>query len=103
MTHPRSPGWSRRRMATRPCSDEARSSACCCLFVIGPPLHVVPHVNWNIRFRGVYDSRVSSEDGNRSSRKTELLETAYEYVLCHGLGVMSLRPIVAALASVSRL
>src|SRR5690606_5396030 len=40
-------------------------------------------------FQWGYDSRVSSEDGNPSARKTELLEAAYEYVLRRGLGEMS--------------
>jgi len=45
---------------------------------------------------------VSSEDGNPSARKTELLEAAYEYVLRHGLGEMSLRPLAAAIGSSPR-
>lgn len=45
---------------------------------------------------------MSSEDGNPSARKTELLEAAYEYVLRHGLGEMSLRPLAAAIGSSPR-
>ena len=34
-----------------------------------------------------------------SARRTELLEPAYRYVLEHGLGELSLRPLAAAIGS----
>jgi AcrR family transcriptional regulator len=37
-----------------------------------------------------------------SPRRTELLEAAYAYVLAHGLGDMSLRPLAAAIGSSPR-
>jgi AcrR family transcriptional regulator len=41
-------------------------------------------------------------DASASPRQTELLERAYHYVLQHGLGDMSLRPLAAAIGSSPR-
>lgn len=41
-------------------------------------------------------------DATPSARQTELLEAAYRYVLAHGLGEMSLRPLAAAIGSSPR-
>ncbi|MGH3565897.1 MAG: TetR family transcriptional regulator [Pseudonocardia sp.] len=45
---------------------------------------------------------MSSTAHNPSVRYTELLEAAYRYVLAHGLGGMSLRPLAAAIDSSPR-
>ncbi len=42
------------------------------------------------------------EPGTPSARRGELLEAAYRYVLQHGLGEMSLRPLAAAIDSSPR-
>lgn len=41
-------------------------------------------------------------DATPSARQTELLEAAYRYVLAHGLGEMSLRPLAAAIGTSPR-
>lgn len=41
-------------------------------------------------------------DATPSARHTELLEAAYRYVLAHGLGEMSLRPLAAAIGTSPR-
>lgn len=53
-------------------------------------------------FQWSYDNRVSREEANPSARRSQLLEAAYAYVLRHGLGEMSLRPLAAAIGSSPR-
>lgn len=45
---------------------------------------------------------MTQEEPAPSARKTELLEAAYRYALEHGLGVLSLRPLAAAVGSSPR-
>jgi AcrR family transcriptional regulator len=45
---------------------------------------------------------VSEEEKAPSARRAVLLESAYEYVLAHGLGALSLRPLAATVGSSPR-
>jgi AcrR family transcriptional regulator len=45
---------------------------------------------------------MSSSSGSPSRRQEELLESAYQYVLAHGLADLSLRPLAAAIGSSPR-
>ncbi len=45
---------------------------------------------------------MAEQPGTPSARQTELLESAYRYVLLHGLADLSLRPLAAAIGSSPR-
>jgi AcrR family transcriptional regulator len=45
---------------------------------------------------------MTGPDATPSARRTELLDAAYRYVLAHGLGTLSLRPLATAIGSSPR-